>query len=130
MKKVFIDIISGILLLILFFLVEIAFLLIFGEQEDRFSSQMANAGSEFLLIALPAGVLSFIISILFKQTNGRDIFRRSIIWTVIIALVYMVIGVVNGTAGVIFRSTGMYLMLILVFAGPLLAGYIFKGRSR
>jgi hypothetical protein len=56
---------------------------------------------------------------LLKTKSRRDAFKKSVIWTLIISLSYLAIGVGNGVLGDLFSTIGIYVLLVCAFAGPL-----------
>ena len=74
---------------------------------------------ELLLTALPAAVVTFLSAMLLNTKSGGDAFRRSVIWTMIVLLFYVAIGIGNGNFKIIFGTIGIYTVLLGVFAGPL-----------
>jgi hypothetical protein len=129
-KKLFLDILLGFLLFIFIFVVEFSIMLIFGDPAGFEANQFSAVSLEFLLISLPAGILSFLLALLIKTIKQADALRRGIVWAVEILFVYLAIGLLNNTAGVIFSSFGMYLMLVLVFSGPSFARSLRLKKSR
>jgi len=130
MKKILYDILFGLLLFILIFIVEFAIMLLAGDSVGSSDTETAGAGLEFLLISLPAGILSFLLALFLKTAKMAEAIRRGIIWAIETACIYLIIGIGNNTTGVIFSSPGMYLMLALIFAGPLLAALIISKRGQ
>jgi hypothetical protein len=73
---------------------------------------------EFLLTALPAGIVTFIFTWLLKTKHKADSKRKAVIWAVILALYYVIIGLGNGNLLEIFSTLGIYILLACAFIGP------------
>ncbi len=119
MKKIIIDILFGILTVICVTVFEFLVTLPFGEpgelSPEGYSSFMNR---EFLLTALPAGIVTFIFIWLLKTKHKADSMRKAVIWTLILALYYVIIGLGNGNLFEIFSTVGIYILLACAFAGP------------
>ena len=80
MKKIFYDILLGILLFIFIFAAEFFIMLLIEDPAVLVNSQMALINLEFLLISLPAGILSFILAICLRTTKQPDALQKGIVW--------------------------------------------------
>jgi len=129
MKKLFDDILSGIVLFIFIFTAEFFIMFLIEDPALLANNQMALIDLEFLLISLPAGILSFILAICLKTTTLPDILQKGVVWAGEIACFYLAIGLLNNTTARIFGTFGIYLTLALIFVGPLFAGML-KSRRR
>ncbi|HWQ89657.1 MAG TPA: hypothetical protein VN374_06755, partial [Desulfitobacteriaceae bacterium] len=75
---------------------------------------------DLLLTALPAGLTTFVFAWLLKTNNISVAFRRSIIWTIIIFLHFLLLGIGYDNLLGMFGTIGIYLLLACAFTGPLL----------
>ncbi len=120
MKKILIDTLFGILTVIGVTVFEFLVTLPFTEHgnlsPDEYSPVMNR---EFLLTALPAGIVTFIFTWLLKTKYKVDAKRRACIWTVILTLNYVITGLGNGNFSEIFSTVGIYILLACAFAGPI-----------
>lgn len=83
------------------------------------SGEAAAISLNFLIAALPAGLLAFLLSKSMKTAGRRAALIQSAIWTVVQLVLFALIGRANQTIGSIFGGLGFYIMLLFVFAGPL-----------
>ena len=91
----------------------------FGEVSEEIDTvKWANMiNLELLLTALPAAVTTLVFSWLLKTKSKSDTIRKGIIWTSLIALNYILIGIGNNNIGLIFGQIGIYVLLAGAFAG-------------
>ncbi len=116
-----IDILFGIVTIIIVTIFEYLVTLPFGkpgELNDGGYSHIINL--EFLLTALPAAIVTFIFAWLLKTKRKSDSMRRAIVWTAMLALYYVLIGLGNNNLPELFLTIGIYVMLICAFAGPII----------
>jgi len=125
MNKVLKDFLFGILILIVISCLEYLITLILGIPGELSGEAYANYKNwEFLLTALPAGLTTFLFAWLLKTNNLKVALRRSIIWTIIICLHFLLLGIGYDNLQVVFGSVGIYLLLACAFAGPLFCAKI------
>ncbi len=74
---------------------------------------------EFLLTAIPAGVLSYLAAKVLKLKEKPDLILASVIWTVIYLALMLVIAIGNQRTGLIFGNYAFYILVACFFAGPL-----------
>jgi hypothetical protein len=119
LKKTLIDILAGFAVIIVVTIFEFLVTLPFGEP-GQLSSEGYSAfiNLEFLLTALPACLVTFMFIWLLKAKTSADWLRKAIVWTTMLALSYLLIGIGNGNFLEIFRTIGIYILLIASFAGP------------
>jgi hypothetical protein len=116
--KVFlIDIAFGFLAIMVITIFEFLVTLPFGEPTIDHSSSI---NLELLLTALPAALTTFVLAWLLKTKRISDSLRRAIIWTMMLALSYVVIGLGNNNFSEIFVTLGIYVLLVSALAGPLI----------
>jgi hypothetical protein len=125
MNKVLKDFLYGILILIVIVSLEymISLLLVLLGEPGALSPE-AYKNWELLLTALPAGLTTFVFAWLLKTNNLKVALRRSIIWTIIICLHFLLLGIGYDNLQVVFGSVGIYLLLACAFAGPLFCAKI------
>lgn len=125
-EKTIKDVIFAILIVIVITILEFIVTIPFGEPVEQFDretwSKLINR--ELLLTALPAALTTFIFSWLIKTKSKSDVARRGIIWTGVLALYYIIIGLGNNNFELIFSKEGIYVLLVCVFAGPVIYGKI------
>ena len=121
MKKILLDILFGILTIISVTVLEFLVTLPFGEPTNLSSEGYSSfMNREFLLTALPAGIVTFMFTWLLKTKLKSDSLRRSAIWTAMLALYYVLIGFGNDNFLEIFSTFGVYILLVFAFAGPII----------
>lgn len=81
-------------------------------------TQYINQG--YLYTALPAALVTFLLAGLLKTKNIDAALQRSIIWTVMVALTYAIVGLVNHNFIVLFTNRGIFALLFCIFCGPML----------
>ena len=112
----------GILIFIAIMISEFIVTLPFGEiayESDRTEWAML-INREFLVTALPAALVTFAFSWLFKTKSRKEAIRRGMIWTGILVLFYIFIGIGNQNLDLIFGTVGVYVLLACAFSGPVL----------
>ncbi len=121
MRKIGKDVLFGFLIVVVITILEFLVTLPFGIpvnfESERYSFIVNR---ELLLTALPALLVTYTFTALLKTNNRADVMRRSVIWTVIVFLNYLLIGIGNGNFGIIFSTIGMYVLLAAAFSGPLI----------
>lgn len=121
MKSIAKDVLFGILIMIVITIFEFIVTLPFGEPGELSRDGYAYfINRELLLTALPAALVTFLFTRLLKTKSKSDALRRSIVWTLIVFLNYLSIGIGNNNLGEIFRTFGIYILLVCAFAGPVL----------
>ena len=88
-----------------------------GELDSKEYSQFVNR--ELLLTTLPAFVVTFLFAWLLKTRGMSGAIRRSSIWTIIILINYLLIGIGNNNITIIFSTLGIYMLLLGAFLGPM-----------
>lgn len=125
MKTTVKDIVMGILIIILTTVAEFIVTLPFGTPGDIDSATLTKfINRELLLTALPAGLVTFVFAHLLKTTTQQVALRRSITWTVMILLNFLLIGIGNQNLAQIFGTPGIYALLAFAFAGPLVYSWV------
>jgi len=120
MKKYTRDILYGILIIVLITVAEFLVTLPFGTPKDSLRATLsAYMNLEFLLTAIPAGLVTFLIARQLKTVSKSQALKRAILWTAMVFLNYLWIGVLNLNADLIFTTIGIYVLLLCVFIGPL-----------
>ena len=79
-----------------------------------------------LLVLFGSALLTFIFAWFAKPASMRDSLTKSMIWSGIFVVWYVLIGLMNNTAGEIFISYWFYTVLIFYFAGPLIFAAVKK----
>ncbi|MDD4876996.1 MAG: hypothetical protein PHQ86_07725 [Dehalococcoidales bacterium] len=121
MKQIMIDILFGIFTMIVVTTFEFSVTLPFGdpgELDKGGYSYFINL--EFLLTALPAAIVTFMFTWLLKTKHKSDSVRRAIVWTIMVALYYVLIGLGNDNLTELFLTIGIYVMLVYTFADPII----------
>ncbi|SHJ10858.1 hypothetical protein [Parasporobacterium paucivorans] len=122
MKTIIKEILFGILIFIIIMILEFLVTLPFGEAgvENMSHEQLRpHLNREFLLTALPAGIVTFLFAWLLKTDTRASAVRRSCVWIVIALVLYLLMGIGNSNLDVLFTNFGMYVLLICIFLGPL-----------
>jgi len=116
MKKVLINLLWGIPILVAVMLCEFAVTLPFGDPGGNLSQYLT---CEFLLAAIPAGAVTFLFAMATKTKTKAEAAAKSITWTAFVTVCYLLIGIGNGTFQLIFGNFAFYILLLFIFAGPL-----------
>lgn len=119
MKRIIKDILLGIVIIIVITIFEFIVTIPFGDLPEQIdNAQWAIIiNRELLLTALPAMFTTCIFSWLLKTKSKGDSIQKGIVWTCMIALNYMLIGIGNGNFGLIFGRIGIYVLLACAFLG-------------
>jgi hypothetical protein len=121
MRRTLKDVLFGIFIVIVITIFEFLVTLPFGEPVEFGSEQYSQfASRELLLTALPAVLVTFIFTGLIKTRSRSEALRRSIVWTIIIFLNYLLIGIGNDNFKIIFGTIGIYILLACAFLGPII----------
>ena len=120
MKKTVIDILYGILVYIGIVAIQILSALPF---RDPFSGESPllriNQNYEYLVAAIPILIWTVIVTWISKIQNKSDALRKAIIWTVVVVLLDIALGLLNNTLSLTLGVWSYYIALIAVFLGPL-----------
>ena len=120
MKKTLVDILFGFSAILIVTICEFLVTLPFGEPGEVSPDSLSSfINLELLLTALPAGFTTYMLSRLRKTKSKSDSIRMAIIWAIMLALNYIIIGFGNDNLSVIFRTIGIYILLVCAFAGPI-----------
>ncbi|MCE5222028.1 MAG: hypothetical protein LLF98_12450 [Clostridium sp.] len=119
MKGFIKDVLYGIVIIIVITILEFIVTIPFGEVSEEIDNvkwaSMINL--ELLLTALPATVTTLVFAWLLKTKSKADALKKGIIWTSILALNYILIGIGNNNIRLIFGKIGIYVLLACAFAG-------------
>jgi len=120
MKKTAIDILYGVLVYIGIVAIQILSALPF---RDPFSGESPllriNQNYEYLIAVIPILLWTVIVTWISKIQSKSDALRKAIIWTVMVALLDFILGLLNNTLSLTFGVWTYYIALIAVFLGPL-----------
>lgn len=125
MKRFLTDIGLGLAVFILVMVAEFLVTLPTPMTGEAPTTSMLNR--ELLLTAPLALVISAVVALLARTRTPADGARHGVAWALLICVLYLVIGLANGTA-FMFATIGMYALLIGIALGPILVGW-FRGRS-
>ena len=122
MKKLARDVLLGILVCVFITIFEFLVTLPFGAPDADFGSRKYSTfiNRELLLTALPAALTTFLLAWWLKTRSESDALREGAIWTAVVALSFVLIGLGNDNFAAIFRTIGIYALLTCTFAGPVL----------
>lgn len=126
--KVFLkDFLYGILVVIVITVFEFLVTLPFGDPwELRPVEYFRYINRELLLTALPAGIVTFMFAWILKTEGKSGALRRALVWSIVIFLNYMIIGIGNNNFWEIFGTIGIYVLLICAYLGPIVYAKIKK----
>ena len=120
LKKTVIDILYGILVYIGIVAIQILSALPF---RDPFSGESPllriNQNYEYLVAAIPILIWTVIVTWISKIQNKSDALRKAIIWTLVVVLLDVALGLLNNTLSLTLGVWSYYIALIAVFLGPL-----------
>ncbi|MHC1721448.1 MAG: hypothetical protein AB9844_12380 [Clostridiaceae bacterium] len=118
MKKLLINILLGFLVFVLILICEAAVTMPFGDpQEGKLTMYLTY---EFLLTAIPAGLVTFILALVSRTKTKAEALAKSLIWTAVVVLLYFVIAFFNDNIQPVFGNFAFYVLLVCVFAGPMI----------
>lgn len=125
MKRCFVDILFGLLVIVLVLAVQFVVTLPFTEAADSANperwQQLINR--ELLLASLPMLIITYLLAKGRRTLGIADGAARGGIWALGVLLFYLFIGNQNGSLELIFGSVGLYLLAACILAGPLLQGF-------
>ena len=120
MKKTAIDILYGGLVYIGIVAIQILSALPF---RDPFSGESPslriNQNYEYLIAVIPILIWTVIVTWISKIQNKSDALRKAIIWTVVVILLDVLLGLLNNTLSLTLGVWSYYIALVAVFLGPL-----------
>lgn len=122
MKRIIKDALFGLLIIIVITILEFIVTIPFGEPAQQFTNEVwaKFINRELLLTALPAALTTFVLARHLKTKTKADAIRRGIIWSTMLALNYILIGIGNKNFELIFGGIGIYILLACTFAGPVI----------
>lgn len=122
MNKTVKDILFGFVVLMVIILMEFIVTIPFGIVGEGATSTEFSAfmNREFLLTAIPAAAVTYIFTAVRKTSSRAQAFQHSVTWTLMIFLMYFLMGIGNNSLGEIFSTVGIYVLLAAAFAGPIL----------
>jgi len=110
----------GVLVIVLVTIGEFLVTLPFGDYMMGDVATMAQKiNLELLLAALPALLVTALCAWLMKTKTMLEAIERGVLWMVMLAVNYAVIGVGNANFWMIFGSVGFYALLTCALVGPL-----------
>lgn len=126
MKRIVKDILFGVLVLIVITILEFIVTIPFGlpGQEISRPEWAQIISRELLLTAIPGFLTSYVFAMLLKTKSRREAIRKSIIWTSIICINFLVMGMGNDNLDLIFGTIGIYVLLACTFAGPIAYSFV------
>jgi len=118
MKRFLINILLGFLVFVLILACEAVVTLPFGEpQEGKLGLYLTY---EFLLTAIPAGLVTLILAWVTRTKTKAEALYKSLIWTGVVAILYFVIAFFNNNINYVFGNFTFYVLLACVFVGPVI----------
>lgn len=129
MRKIIKDFFAGVLIFIIWSVLAFAIYLLFAKlfndpaiENVRFSGLLKDHSMwlSLFLTLFAAALIPFLFAWLFKTKTKNDSLKRSIMWSLVLVIWYLLIGLMNGTAVDIFTSYYFYFVLVSYFSGPLI----------
>jgi len=121
MKKIVKDILYGFLIVVVITLCEFLVTIPFGLPDLNSRAELVEFMSrEFLLTSLPALFVTYGFAWLLKTKTMKEAIQRSVIWTAMVLLNFVIIGLGNNNLTEIFGSYGIVVLLVCTFVGPIL----------
>lgn len=124
MKKILIDILLGLLVIVLVlaaeFLVTLPFTEIADTENPERWQQLINR--ELLLASVPAFLITFLLAWARRTPDVKGGLLRGVIWGAALVVFYVFIGVNNQNLGLLFGSLGLYTLVLCAIAGPVVRG--------
>jgi hypothetical protein len=102
--------------------------LLLSSYEGRDNTYLVSLNS--FAIAVPVGILTFLLARLLKTATRKEAWLRSIIWTGLQVFFFFLIGLGNQTLPNIFGAIGFYVLMIFVFLGPMVFAWTKKLPAR
>lgn len=120
MKKTAIDILYGLLVYVGIVAIQILSAIPFRDPFSGESQSLRiNQNYEYLIAAIPILIWTVIVTWISKIQNKSDALRKAIIWTVVVVLLDVVLGLLNNTLSLTLGVWSYYIALVAVFLGPL-----------
>lgn len=125
--KLYKDCLYGLLVLIAIMICNFLLISHYGDPAGLSSEQYVQyMNKQFLLTALPAALVTFLLTGLLQTKTKEAALQHSIIWTIIVALYYIITCLVNNTFLLIIANRGIYALLFCIFTGPILYALIMR----
>lgn len=116
--KIVNDALLGLLAIIGITIFEFILTIPFGEPNPDTITKFINF--ELLLTAVPAILVTFLLAWLFKTKSKSEALNRSITWTIVVAIWYLVVALGNDNFKNVFGQIGIYVLLFGCFLGPMI----------
>lgn len=127
MKTIVKDVLFGLLIIILITAAEFIVTLPFDVSPDLSNAELVPVlNREFLLTAVPAGIITYFFAEFVKTTTKGEAIRRSLLWTAMVVLNYLAMALGNDRLGVIFGAWGLYVLFLFTLLGPLIFARVMK----
>ncbi len=113
-------------LYIILLIVELVLTLPFGMSTDPSDAELKTALFwEFLITAIPAGVLTYFAAMSLNLGTFKDILIHSAVWTAFyVAINFILSAFVNHNFEIIFGTFSFYVLIVLFFFGPIVYGRV------
>ena len=125
MRYIFKNLLYGLLVIVLVTLCELVITLPFGSPWDIYepfeiSDEVYRhyLNIEFLLTAIPAGIVIFFI-LKFSKSSCTSAIKKGFLWTSMLCFNYIFIGMGNNNFTIIFSTFGIYILLLCSLLGTL-----------
>jgi len=126
--KILKNVLFGVLIYVAINLLMFVASLLLSSHEGQDNTYLVSLNS--FAIAVPVGILTFLLARLLKTATRNEAWMRSIIWTGLQLVFFFLIGLGNQTLPNIFGAIGFYVLMIFVFMGPLVFAWIKKLPAR
>lgn len=127
-RRRLVDIALGLLVFLLVMIAEFVVTLPEGTPAQTPWPTRAGLNHEFLLAAGPALLIAALVAFGSHTRSVRQGLRRGVTWLVVLGVLYLAIGLGNGTT-MMFATVGMWLMLAAVVAGGVAGGWLGARRA-
>ena len=126
MKSIVKDFLFGILVLIVITILEFVVTIPFGMPADQPSRDewAAIISRELLLTAIPGFLTAYVFAMLLKTKSRADAIQKAVLWTSILCINFLVMGLGNDNLDLIFGTIGIYVLLVCTFAGPIAYSFV------
>ena len=102
--------------------------LLLSSYEGKDNTYLVSLNS--FAIAVPVGILTFLLTGLLKTATRKEAWLRSTIWTGLQVIFFFLIGLGNQTLPYIFGAIGFYVMMFFAFLGPMVYAWTKKLPAR
>lgn len=119
-KNIIFDVLAGLVIITVITLTVLITSMICTSMQSNMDARKHYVFAELMICVLPAGFASYLAAKLLGTDSRQQGLRRSIIWTVMVLLSFVLTSTLNSSFDIIFTTAAVYVLLVSVFTGPMI----------